>query len=345
MTYNYNSVEAIYSIPIFQSYFVSKPFFTICIPTYKRSKLLIETLNSCVNQNVDFEYEILVVDNNPERNCSTELAMNNYKKVNISYYKNSQNLGPVGNWNKLFQLAKGFYVIMLHDDDLLEHDYLSKLQLILNQTQKNEDAVYFQYRKIGIEDKISERPRFKNFHILNLKPYDFLFGNNVSIVGACFKKSTVVEINGFTDLFYPSIDYDLHVRLSLKGNSILVIGYPLTQYRIFDNDSRNTETILQCFISDQRIRENLFRNYPKSLYKIISSFLKIYQHKNLIGTVNNFKNNDSVIIEKIKINKECITIYDKIIYNIVWFGYRLLNHIRKYKLKWTSIDKNEFRTR
>lgn len=67
------------------------------------------------------------MDNNPERGCETEKLMMSYSNnPMISYYKNADNLGMVGNWNRLFTLAKGKYVVMLHDDDLLLPTFLSE---------------------------------------------------------------------------------------------------------------------------------------------------------------------------------------------------------------------------
>ena len=38
-----------------------------------------------------------------------------------------KNIGMIGNWNRLYTLARGEWVVMLHDDDLLYNDYLSIL--------------------------------------------------------------------------------------------------------------------------------------------------------------------------------------------------------------------------
>jgi len=124
---NFAKTAHIPSIPIFESNLDYIPDITIAIPTYKRADLLKEAIDSAINQ-IDYtNYDIIVVDNNPERGCETEKLMMTYSNnPMISYYKNADNLGMVGNWNRLFTLAKGKYVVMLHDDDLLLPTFLSE---------------------------------------------------------------------------------------------------------------------------------------------------------------------------------------------------------------------------
>lgn len=90
--------------------------------------MLEEALLSAINQNsVNFDYEIIVVDNEPYKNGGTETSnlMEKYKDIpNFIYYRNEENLGMFGNWNRCIELARGEWVTLLHDDDLLIPNYL-----------------------------------------------------------------------------------------------------------------------------------------------------------------------------------------------------------------------------
>jgi len=132
----YTEVTKIPSIAIKQGSVTKGVCITIAIPTYKRSHLLKETLESCLAQKTTTPFAIMVVDNNPERDCKTEQLIKNYTAPNLSYYKNTQNIGIVGNWNKLFELAQTDFVVMLHDDDKLNEDYTKKLDKVLNHNKK-----------------------------------------------------------------------------------------------------------------------------------------------------------------------------------------------------------------
>ena len=96
------------------------PLVSIVIPTYKRVSTLRETLDSAIRQTGNHNYEILVVDNNPERGDETELLMAEYVSVkNLLYFKNTANIGMAGNWSRCSELAHGEWVVLIHDDDLL----------------------------------------------------------------------------------------------------------------------------------------------------------------------------------------------------------------------------------
>ena len=103
------SVKEIHSLRIYSGNRKkdSIPFFTIAIPTFNRASTLTETIDSALNQNGFDDYDIIVVDNNPERGDETEVLMNQYRtNPKVTYYKNTQNLGMAGNWNKCALLAK-----------------------------------------------------------------------------------------------------------------------------------------------------------------------------------------------------------------------------------------------
>lgn len=72
---------------------VKDPFFSVVIPTYRRPDLLKETIMSAANQeNFDFPYEIIVVDNEATDTINeTELLIRDLDIENVYYYKNKKN--------------------------------------------------------------------------------------------------------------------------------------------------------------------------------------------------------------------------------------------------------------
>ena len=105
--------------------YVINPFFTYMIPTYGRAYLLEETLQSVLNQlSVDFEWDIIVVDNEAGPGNETEQVIRNINNPRILYYRNKENIGVDGNYNRCIELARGQWVAMLHADDLLINDHL-----------------------------------------------------------------------------------------------------------------------------------------------------------------------------------------------------------------------------
>jgi abequosyltransferase len=101
--------------------------FSVCIPTYNRSRLLPELLESILSQEYE-DYEIVICENDsPERNNIREIV-SDYKTRTphtICYFENERNIGYDANIRRLVSCATGKYVIFIGNDDLLAPGALS----------------------------------------------------------------------------------------------------------------------------------------------------------------------------------------------------------------------------
>jgi len=99
------------------------PLVTIGIPTCNRAdSYLRQALESAVKQTYP-NVEIVVSDN-----CSTddtETLVKNFEDPRIRYFKQTENIGPYKNFNFCLQQAKGKFFLILSDDDLVDHDFVS----------------------------------------------------------------------------------------------------------------------------------------------------------------------------------------------------------------------------
>lgn len=90
---------------------------SICIPTYQRPDLVREAVESCLHQTYS-DIEIIVSDDSPDR--LTQAVIESFNQPNkIRYYRNPSPLKQAANVNRLFDLARGDRLVLLHDDDLL----------------------------------------------------------------------------------------------------------------------------------------------------------------------------------------------------------------------------------
>jgi glycosyltransferase involved in cell wall biosynthesis len=108
----------------------------ILIPTYNRDFLIENVINNVSNQTYT-NYRIVVSDN-----CSSDLTEEKVKKQtlihnNLFYFKNSENLGVYGNYNKaLSDYCTSDYVVILSDDDFfLDNDYIKKAVNLVEKKQ------------------------------------------------------------------------------------------------------------------------------------------------------------------------------------------------------------------
>ncbi|WP_138429435.1 glycosyltransferase family 2 protein [Fodinibius saliphilus] len=99
-----------------------KPLVTIGIPTYNRADgYLKNALESALQQTYP-NIEIIVSDNCSPDN--TEKLINSYKDERIKYFKHKKNIGANNNFNFCVEKANGMYFHMLHDDDLIDPDFI-----------------------------------------------------------------------------------------------------------------------------------------------------------------------------------------------------------------------------
>lgn len=105
---------------------------TIAIPTYNRKPFLKENLDVLLPQveEVPDQIEILISDN--ASTDGTKEYVNEIKdRFNISYSRNTENLGADGNFLQCFYKAQGEYLLILSDDDILLPGSLKKLLALL----------------------------------------------------------------------------------------------------------------------------------------------------------------------------------------------------------------------
>lgn len=106
------------------------PLISIGMPTYNRAdSFLKQAIQSAVDQTYS-NIEIIVSDN-----CSTdhtETLVRSFNDSRIQYFKQCKNIGMLNNSNFCLKEAKGAYFMQLHDDDLLDEDFVSVCMKAVN---------------------------------------------------------------------------------------------------------------------------------------------------------------------------------------------------------------------
>ena len=170
-------------------------YLSICIPTFNRSQSLKNCLNSIIlNKKLNSkEFEICVLDN-----CSNdetkEVVDKAKEKININYKKNQTNIGRVKNYLQVVEMAKGDFVWLIGDDDLLMTNAVSEvIKLIQNFSDKVD---FFYINSFILESKyIFAQPQPFNTNYL---PDDM----------KTFSKNTISGEIQFIDLISPRISFD-----------------------------------------------------------------------------------------------------------------------------------------
>lgn len=269
---NFAKTVHIPSISIFEAKLDFVPKVTIVIPTYKRPELLKEAIESALNQEDFKDYDVIVVDNNPERGCETEKLMISYNNPKLSYYKNIKNIGMFGNWNRCIELAKGEWICMLHDDDLLAPVYFKDFySLILNRPKigfiscrlklliQNQNPAKYRTKFQNIKQKT--RILLDNLlpKYTKIKASDYLYAFNTYVVGSCFKRELAIKSGGFDSAFFPSSDYYFVVNFQREFDNVYYLRKKNYIYRILNNESSNVDTFKKFITNDFHFTNSLIR--------------------------------------------------------------------------------------
>lgn len=259
------SVKHTKSICIFNNWGKKEKKYCVVIPTYRRANLLGYTIDSVLTQESFTDFEILIADNNPDRNDETErMVVEKYHQENIAYYKHSKNLGAVGNWNKLILLSRAKYLVMLHDDDMLYPDYFKNADHVVN-TEKDIACLYVDCMYSHIADgNLLNRVGAGYMNLIRLKYSDFALWNSAGPpCGMIFRRDVAIKNNGFNPHYHPIFDLAFHTTIAKKHNCFKLVQYPLACYRWLDNDTLKPGVLEECFIKANTISAEILR-YTKN---------------------------------------------------------------------------------
>jgi glycosyltransferase involved in cell wall biosynthesis len=235
---------------------------TIAIPTYKRLDLLIETLQRTFTLKFTIPFEIIIVDNDSDNFEIAEECISFFKNEKFAYYKNINNYGACGNWNRCLELAEGKLVTILHDDDYLHNNFPNELERIIRNVRDINDFNLIGFDAIYSDQRKSKDTNVDNFLFKNLKKAlkyiqsltkeknkneisnrgikelaVAINGGFHSTLGVVMNREKALEIGGFNNEWYPILDYDFYVRWVNTYGPVQFKNTIVATYRILENDS------------------------------------------------------------------------------------------------------------
>ncbi|MGZ4038071.1 MAG: glycosyltransferase family 2 protein, partial [Bacteroidia bacterium] len=104
---------------------MTKLIVSICIPVYNGGHYLRQCIESCLEQAFS-DYEIVVCDDGSTDGSIQVIEAYAAQHPKIRFYRNPQNLGLVGNWNRCLEEAKGEWVKFVFQDDYITTDCLAE---------------------------------------------------------------------------------------------------------------------------------------------------------------------------------------------------------------------------
>lgn len=240
------------------------PDLSVMIPTFRRPHLLKEAIESVVNQTVHgINIEIVIVDNDAESN-SMELAtlVESFIPNNIRLFRNKDNIGMFGNWNRCIELARAPKLTILNDDDLLHPDFINAIKCYLPS-----DAIISCYSKkfsisSELPDLIENSYNVSSLRSVKLTSFDLFLGMWTNgTLGTVLEKEKCIELGGFDDRLYPMSDWAFFYIYQKKYGALL-LDEQLSFFRWNDNESMKIDVIRGQIIKNYEFRLAVCASLP-----------------------------------------------------------------------------------
>lgn len=170
---------------------MNAPYFSIIIPTYNRAHLIENTLNSCLLQNVNLDYEIIIIDDGSTDQTSQKIKELNYP--NIRYFSiTNRERGAARNYGT--RKSNGRYITFLDSDDILHPNHLSNAFKLFQESNEPE-IIHLGYQLISTDKKVLQTFNTVPYKDLNKA---ILKGNYMSCMGV-FLRRDVALTNPFSE--------------------------------------------------------------------------------------------------------------------------------------------------
>ena len=211
-----------------------KPLISILIPVYNiNEKYLSECLDSILNQKYE-NFEVCLVDD-----CSTleetKNTLEKYKKldkrIKVKYRKENGHISKTT--NDALEMAKGEFISLVDDDDLLTENALYEVVKVLNDN-KELDFIY------SDEDKMSPNGTLCDPHFKPDWSPDTLLSLNYICHLTTIRKSLVEKVGGFTVGLEGAQDHDLFLKVTEKTDRIYHIPKVLYHWRMVEGSTSMT---------------------------------------------------------------------------------------------------------
>jgi len=175
---------------------------SICIPNYNRAKYLNNCLNSILiaKSFSSLKFEICISDNGSKDDISSIIDHYKKKKLVINFKKNPKNLGFGANFNKVVKMAKGEFIWMIGNDDLLYTHALKKLEKLFF---KHNDVDFFFVNSSSLNSKFV----FNQKQPFNTK--------KIPKKLTSFSKIKISKKTKFFNLIDPSVSWDFLLGIFL----------------------------------------------------------------------------------------------------------------------------------
>ena len=210
----------------------AQPHVSVAMITYNHERFIGEALRSILEQTYR-DFELIVVDDGSTD--ATGEVIRSFRDSRIRYVR-QENQGPSQARNTALGIARGALVAQMSGDDVAENTRLER-QIAYHGERQN-SVVFTQYTFIGEDGRTIDHPRWRhlatkaNWTRNATLRYLYLEGNCFLAPSAFAARSAFEAVGPYNPTMLQLQDYDMWVRLLLRGYEPHVIQQPLMRHRV-----------------------------------------------------------------------------------------------------------------
>jgi glycosyltransferase involved in cell wall biosynthesis len=228
-----------------------RPLVSICLPVFNGGRYLAQAIDAALAQTYK-EFELIIRDDNSTD--GSQRICQKYKQLDprVRYRENVQRLGLFQNYNECIKAAKGSFIKLYAQDDLLEPDAIQKMMDVLN---AHDEVALVTCSKRWIDAENNELERFSRFkQDENLPASLVIMANLVCLNNWIGEPSTAMfrarhAGSGFDTDFYHWGDIDYWFRILQNGN-LYVLKDVLCSFRRHAESTTSSNLEGLYFIAD-----------------------------------------------------------------------------------------------
>lgn len=216
---------------------------SIVVITYNQEKYIAQTLDSILNQNHEFSYEIIV--GNDCSSDNTALILKDYEEKYspiIKVINNTVNKGVIKNYFDIINMCSGKYIMECAGDDYWLKD---KVTPQIKFMESNPD-IGMCYANAEIFSVSRNKKMNTIFGSSKTSFADLLIGNNIPAMSVCFRKYLIrkyVEEVDPVNKDWLMEDYPFWLWLSIFSKIAYMKNNINSVYRIFDDSISHSADI------------------------------------------------------------------------------------------------------
>lgn len=277
-----------------------RPLVSICLPVFNGSRYLAQAIDSALAQTYK-EFELIIRDDNSTD--GSQRISQKYKQLDprVRYRENVQRLGLFQNYNECIKAAKGSYIKLFAQDDILEPDAIEKMVDVLND---HSQVALVTCSKRWIDSESNELERFSMFKQNERLSSNLVIMANLVVLNNWIGEPTTAMFRaehagtGFDTEFYHWGDIDYWFRI-LQNGDLYVLKDVLCSFRRHEESTTSTNLEGLYFIADIVRMWKSWHRYLEEIGEDEEHFFKRASER-IAMHVDHLENKESLTATKVR---------------------------------------------